>query len=65
MGANTEGRAAGGCGRARKGDWKVTVRTLDGKRFHYWADTEKDADLMALALQFHGRDVAEAVVSAA
>ncbi len=46
----------------RKGDWKVTVTTHSGKRFNYNLDTESDADLLAIALTAHSRDIASADV---
>lgn len=49
----------------RKGAWKVTARTLSGQRYHYSVDTERDADLFAIALQTHGKEIAETEVTPA
>lgn len=35
----------------RKGAWKVTARTISGHSYHYHMETERDADLLAIALQ--------------
>ena len=34
----------------RKGAWKVTARTISGHSYHYHMETERDADLLAIAL---------------
>ena len=49
----------------RKGTWKVTARTLGGHSYHYCMETERDADLLAILLQAHCKDIAEAEVSPA
>ena len=46
----------------RKGAWKVTARTISGHSYHYHMETERDADLLAIALQAHSRDIAETQV---
>lgn len=50
---------------ARKGAWKVTARTIGGQRYHYQMETERDADLFAIALQAHSKEIAETEVSPA
>lgn len=44
---------------ARKGSWKVTARTISGHSYHYSMETERDADLLAIALQAHSKEIAE------
>ena len=46
----------------RKGAWKVTARTISGHSYHYHMETERDADLLAIALQAHSRHIAETQV---
>lgn len=43
----------------RKGTWKVIARTAEGKQFHYNVDTERDADLFAIALMAHSREIVD------
>lgn len=49
----------------RKGAWKVTARTIEGKQFHYNVDTERDADLFAIALMAHSREIVDTDVNPA
>ena len=46
----------------RKAAWKVTAHTLSGHRYHYNMETERDADLLAIALQAHSKEIIEAQV---
>lgn len=46
----------------RGSSWKVTAHTINGQRYHYSMETERDADLLAIALQTHSKEIAETEV---